>query len=324
MRTFVFSSSATVYGDPEVLPIPSDSPIRPTNPYGQTKAVIEWLLATSRRPTTGWHIAMLRYFNPVGAHASGRIGEDPAGIPNNLMPYIMQVAVGRRAELVIFGDDYPTPDGTGIRDYIHVLDLAEGHVAALEPSPTLPGCRAVNLGTGTWPLGARDGRRRVGTRSGGRSRTVSVLAGPATSPPPTPTSSLATELFGWKATRGLDGHVRRRLALAVAEPERVLALNRVCARVQRRRRSVAISKGRSTTRARPSTTASGSPGSSSRFVRSADATAHGSLSPTSARSPTASNSRTIMSPERSSASFTALTCTPGWSRLIEYPGPPGA
>lgn len=131
VRSVVFSSSATVYGDPETVPITEDFPLSATNPYGRSKLFIEDMLRDVARADPGWNIALLRYFNPVGAHASGLIGEDPRGIPNNLMPYVAQVAVGRRAHLNVFGGDYPTPDGTGVRDYIHVVDLARGHVAAL-------------------------------------------------------------------------------------------------------------------------------------------------------------------------------------------------
>lgn len=150
----IFSSSATVYGDPATVPIREDFPTAPTNPYGRTKRMIEEILQDLHVAETDWRIALLRYFNPVAAHESGLIGEDPNGIPNNLMPYISQVAVGRRAGLNVFGNDYPTPDGTGVRDYIHVMDLAEGHVAALQYMERLPRGGGstmpliVNLGTG--------------------------------------------------------------------------------------------------------------------------------------------------------------------------------
>ena len=147
-RALVYSSSATVYGDPQRLPITEDAPLASTNPYGATKLVGETLLRDLRRSDPLWQIAVLRYFNPVGAHASGLIGEDPRGTPNNLMPYIAQVAVGKRKRLQIFGADYPTPDGTGVRDYIHVTDLAEGHVAALRRLLGGQGSLTVNLGTG--------------------------------------------------------------------------------------------------------------------------------------------------------------------------------
>ncbi len=147
-RNLVFSSSATVYGDPAALPITEDMPLSATNPYGQSKLIIEDICRDLAKADPRWHLALLRYFNPVGAHPSGRIGEDPLGTPNNLMPYLLQVASGRRPHLSIFGRDYPTPDGTGIRDYIHVMDLARGHLAALKALPELPGATAINLGTG--------------------------------------------------------------------------------------------------------------------------------------------------------------------------------
>ncbi|WP_339615883.1 UDP-glucose 4-epimerase GalE [uncultured Gilvimarinus sp.] len=150
VRNLIFSSSATVYGDPASVPIDESFPRSATNPYGRSKLMIEQMLEdVAAAPESGWNISLLRYFNPVGAHQSGRIGEDPSGIPNNLVPYVAQVAVGKRPFLQVFGDDYATPDGTGVRDYIHVVDLAAGHVAALTISlPLAPGCRAYNLGTG--------------------------------------------------------------------------------------------------------------------------------------------------------------------------------
>ena len=144
---FVFSSSATVYGDPKILPIPETAATGATNPYGRTKLMIEDICRDLAATDKRWKISLLRYFNPVGAHASGEIGEDPQGHPNNLVPYVMQVAVGRREKLSIYGDDYDTPDGTGVRDYIHVLDLALGHLAALDHIE--PGCEEINLGSGT-------------------------------------------------------------------------------------------------------------------------------------------------------------------------------
>jgi UDP-glucose 4-epimerase len=147
-KRLVFSSSATVYGDPQRLPITEDSPLEATSPYGQTKLMGETILRDLGAADAQWQTACLRYFNPVGAHDSGLIGEDPRGTPNNLMPYVAQVAVGRRAQLSVFGNDYPTPDGTGVRDYIHVVDLAEGHVAALRRLLDAPGSLTVNLGTG--------------------------------------------------------------------------------------------------------------------------------------------------------------------------------
>ena len=148
-KNIVFSSSATVYGDPASVPVVEEFPISATNPYGRTKLFIEEILRDLYKSDTTWNVILLRYFNPVGAHKSGRIGEDPKGIPNNLMPYIQQVAVGRRAELSVFGSDYPTKDGTGVRDYIHVVDLAKGHVKALEKLSSNPGSVVYNLGTGT-------------------------------------------------------------------------------------------------------------------------------------------------------------------------------
>ena len=147
-RRLVFSSSATVYGDPQRLPITETSPLSATNPYGQTKLMGETILRDLGAADAQWQTACLRYFNPVGAHESGLIGEDPRGTPNNLMPYVAQVAVGRRARLSVYGNDYPTPDGTGVRDYIHVSDLADGHVAALRRLLEAPGSITVNLGTG--------------------------------------------------------------------------------------------------------------------------------------------------------------------------------
>ncbi|PTQ88301.1 UDP-glucose 4-epimerase GalE [Agitococcus lubricus] len=146
--SIVFSSSATVYGDPHTVPITEDFPLKTTNPYGATKLVIEGILNDLHRSNPLWRIAILRYFNPTGAHKSGRIGEDPNGIPNNLMPYIAQVATGRRAALQVFGDDYPTHDGTGVRDYIHVVDLVKGHVKALNYLEKNQEIIIVNLGTG--------------------------------------------------------------------------------------------------------------------------------------------------------------------------------
>lgn len=148
VKTLVFSSSATVYGDPHAVPIREDFPLSATNPYGHSKLIVEETLSGIARADASWHIALLRYFNPMGAHESGLIGEDPNGIPNNLMPYIAKVAVGSLTELSVFGCDYPTHDGTGVRDYIHVMDLARGHLAALKALTVSPGVLTVNLGTG--------------------------------------------------------------------------------------------------------------------------------------------------------------------------------
>ena len=144
----VFSSSATVYGEPDAVPIREDAPLRVTNPYGRTKLVMEQLIADWCQARPQASAVLLRYFNPVGAHPSGRIGEDPRGVPNNLMPYVAQVAVGRRERLQVFGGDYPTPDGTGIRDYLHVMDLAEAHLKAVGFAAAHTGCEVFNLGTG--------------------------------------------------------------------------------------------------------------------------------------------------------------------------------
>lgn len=148
VKSLVFSSSCTVYGDPERIPITEDCALAPVNPYGRSKRMIEQILEDLRRSDSTWRIAVLRYFNPVGAHASGRIGEDPAGVPNNLFPYLAQVAIGKLPELRVFGRDYPTVDGTGVRDFIHVVDLALAHIKALERIGKSPGIHTYNLGTG--------------------------------------------------------------------------------------------------------------------------------------------------------------------------------
>jgi UDP-glucose 4-epimerase len=148
IRNLVFSSSATVYGEPAHVPVTEDFPLHATNPYGRTKWMIEEILRDIHISDPAWNIALLRYFNPVGAHESGLIGEDPNGIPNNLLPYITQVGVGKLKELQVFGNDYPTPDGTGIRDFIHVVDLAIGHLHALNKLTENPGIVTFNLGTG--------------------------------------------------------------------------------------------------------------------------------------------------------------------------------
>jgi UDP-glucose 4-epimerase len=149
VNNIVFSSSATVYGDPASVPIDESFPLQATNPYGRSKLFIEEMLKDNARANKDLCVIILRYFNPVGAHATGLIGEDPNGIPNNLVPYIAQVAVGKREKLAVFGNDYPTKDGTGVRDYIHVVDLANGHVAAIEKKASHPGVHIYNLGTGT-------------------------------------------------------------------------------------------------------------------------------------------------------------------------------
>ena len=203
VRTLVFSSSATVYGDPASVPIREDFPRSATNPYGRSKLIIEDILADLYLADPHWRIARLRYFNPVGAHESGLIGEDPQGIPNNLMPIVAQVAIGKRELVNVWGNDYPTPDGTGVRDYIHVVDLAEGHVAALDYLNKQGGQLTVNLGTGQGysvldmvkafeHASGRSIRYRIADRRAGD--IAQCWADP----------SLAHELLGWKAKRGLE------------------------------------------------------------------------------------------------------------------------
>ena len=203
VKTLVFSSSATVYGDPHAVPIREDFPLSATNPYGRSKLMIEDMLRDVAKGDAAWRIALLRYFNPVGAHASGTIGEDPNGMPNNLMPFVAQVAVGKLPQLSVFGDDYPTPDGTGVRDYIHVVDLALGHLAVLRALDRQTGIVTVNLGTGRGysvlemvhaferasgrPVPYRIAPRRPGD-------IAQCYADP----------SLAEHLLGWKAERGID------------------------------------------------------------------------------------------------------------------------
>jgi UDP-glucose 4-epimerase len=200
-RDLIFSSSATVYGAPERLPITEDMPTGATNPYGQTKHMIEQI-CTDVASTGGWRIALLRYFNPVGAHPSGRIGEDPKGIPNNLMPFVLQVAVGRRPKVNVFGHDYPTRDGTGVRDYLHVVDLAKGHLAAMENLDRFEGARALNLGTGRG-YSVLEVIHGIAEASGNEipyefaERRAGDVAELYADP------SLAAELIGWKAEKGL-------------------------------------------------------------------------------------------------------------------------
>lgn len=203
VRNLVFSSSATVYGDPASVPIREDFPLSATNPYGATKLHIEDMLRDLHRADPRWSVALLRYFNPVGAHESGRIGEDPNGEPNNLMPYVAQVAVGKREQLRVFGDDYDTPDGTGVRDYIHVMDLAEGHLAALDALARDGGLITTNLGTGRGysvlemvrafaAASGREVRYQIAERRPGD--VASCYADPAH----------AKQVLGWEAKRGID------------------------------------------------------------------------------------------------------------------------
>ena len=203
VRQLVFSSSATVYGDPPSVPIREDFPLSATNPYGRSKLMIEDMLRDLEKSDPSWRIALLRYFNPVGAHASGLIGEDPNGIPNNLMPYVTQVAAGKLPELPIFGGDYPTPDGTGVRDYIHVVDLALGHVAALRVLASRPGILTVNLGTGRG-YSVLDLISSFAKASGQAVpyKVVQRRAGDVAACYADP--SLAKEVLDWQATRNME------------------------------------------------------------------------------------------------------------------------
>ncbi len=207
IKSLVFSSSATVYGDPASVPIREDFPLSATNPYGRSKLMIEDILRDLAKSDPEWRIALLRYFNPVGAHASGLIGEDPNGIPNNLMPYLTQVAVGRLKDLSVFGSDYPTADGTGVRDYIHVVDLAQGHVAALPALAAQRGVLTVNLGTGHGysvldmvnafkRATGRDVPYKLAPRRPGD--VAQCYADP----------ERAQALLGWRATRGIEDMCR--------------------------------------------------------------------------------------------------------------------
>ncbi|HYN41112.1 MAG TPA: UDP-glucose 4-epimerase GalE [Thermoanaerobaculia bacterium] len=204
VKTLVFSSSATVYGDPLSVPIREDFPTgSPTNPYGRSKLVVEQVLTDLGTADPAWRIAVLRYFNPVGAHESGRLGEDPRGIPNNLMPFISQVAVGRREALNVFGDDYPTPDGTGVRDYLHVVDLAVGHVKAVEKLGEGPGIRVWNLGTGRG-CGVLEVVRAFEKASGRAIPYRIVPRRPGDIAQCWADPSKAERELGWKALRSLD------------------------------------------------------------------------------------------------------------------------
>ena len=203
VHNIVFSSSATVYGEPESVPIRETAGVGPTNPYGQTKLMIEHILKDLYQSDRDFNIAILRYFNPVGAHPSGQIGEDPNDIPNNLMPFISQVAVGRQEKLSVFGSDYPTPDGTGVRDYIHVMDLAAGHGCALERLRDNPGVVTYNLGTGRGysvlemiaAFEKASGREIPYQVTGRREGDIAVCyADP----------SLAQRELGWRAERGIE------------------------------------------------------------------------------------------------------------------------
>jgi UDP-glucose 4-epimerase len=206
IRNLVFSSSATVYGDPASVPIREHFPLAATNPYGRSKLFIEEILKDLHGADPTWNLAILRYFNPVGAHPSGRIGEDPSGIPNNLMPFVAQVAVGKLPRHQVFGDDYPTPDGTGVRDYIHVVDLARGHLAALEKLREAPGVVVYNLGTGR----GYSVLEMVAAfeRASGRPIPYEIVArrpGDIATCYADPT--LAREELGWRAELGIDAMV---------------------------------------------------------------------------------------------------------------------
>jgi UDP-glucose 4-epimerase len=204
VRTLVFSSSATVYGEPATVPIREDFPLSATNPYGWTKLMMEQVLADVDAAEPGqWRIARLRYFNPVGAHESGLIGEDPQGEPGNLLPYVAQVAAGQRASLSVYGNDYPTPDGTGVRDYIHVCDLAEGHVAALRYLNKHPGLLTVNLGTGR-PVSVLEMVRAFEQASGRAVRYQLVARRPGDVAQCWADPALAQQLLGWRAQHGVD------------------------------------------------------------------------------------------------------------------------
>jgi UDP-glucose 4-epimerase len=204
VRRIVFSSSATVYGMAETMPLDEDAPLGPVNPYGRSKRMVEEVLADEAAADPRWRVMLLRYFNPVGAHASGAIGEDPVGIPNNLMPFVAQVAVGRRRELSVFGDDYPTPDGTGVRDYIHVVDLALGHVAALGrmTAPGVPPVATVNLGTGRGHS-VLEVVRAFEAASGKRIPYAVVARRPGDVATCYAKVDRARELLGWRAQRSL-------------------------------------------------------------------------------------------------------------------------
>jgi UDP-glucose 4-epimerase len=217
VNAIVFSSSATVYGDPESLPIDERAPTGATNPYGHSKLMSEQVIRDACAANPRMAGVLLRYFNPVGAHPSGRIGEDPLGVPNNLMPFVAQVAVGRRDRLQVFGGDYPTSDGTGVRDYIHVMDLAEAHVSAVEHALANAGCITLNLGTGTGysvlemvrafeqACGRPIPYEIVGRRPGD---VAAVWADPA----------LARTTLGWRALRGLGEMCRDAWAWQSANP----------------------------------------------------------------------------------------------------------
>jgi UDP-glucose 4-epimerase len=203
LKNIVFSSSATVYGNPEKVPVREDFPTGPTNPYGRSKWMIEFILSDIYKSDKDWNVILLRYFNPSGAHPSGKIGEDPRGIPNNLMPYISQVAIGKLQELQVFGNDYDTPDGTGVRDYIPVVDLAQGHLCALEKLSTKPGLKIYNLGTGQGYSVLQ--MIKAFEKASGKSIPYKIVARrPGDVANSYADASLANQELGWKAIRGIE------------------------------------------------------------------------------------------------------------------------
>ena len=203
VKSLVFSSSCTVYGDPASVPVNEDFPLQTTNPYGRSKLIIENMLRDLAASDPGWRIALLRYFNPVGAHSSGTIGEDPQGVPNNLLPYVAQVAIGEREYVTVHGNDYATVDGTGVRDYIHVVDLAEGHVAAQRWVEANAGVLPVNLGTG----GGHSVLQVIAAFERACGKPIPYRIGPRRAGDVRETYADVTrarEVLGWTAKRGID------------------------------------------------------------------------------------------------------------------------
>jgi len=203
VKNIVFSSSATVYGDPHTVPITEDFPLQATNPYGRTKLMMEYILSDLHVADSDFNVALLRYFNPIGAHESGRIGEDPNGMPNNLLPFVAQVAIGRREKVSVFGDDYDTPDGTGVRDYIHVVDLAVGHLRALEKLAESPGIVTCNLGTGRG-YSVIEMIKAMEKASGNSIAYEVVARRPGDIAECYADPAYAEKILGWKAERGIE------------------------------------------------------------------------------------------------------------------------